>query len=122
MYTGKAELTSDNCSDLLALSNEYDLVHLKLASELFIEQGIDNNNVISIYQAATVYRAGRLKSNCLQYMVKNYNSVKNRNSFSTLDSVEKGITAAIRKQADTKQYSPVQKVEPKKNASKCPVM
>ncbi|KAJ0790496.1 putative chromatin remodeling & transcription regulator BTB-POZ family [Helianthus annuus] len=56
--------------DLLRAADKYDVSDLKDACEESLIEDIDTKNVLERLQSASMYRLGKLKVTCIQYLVK----------------------------------------------------
>ncbi len=54
--------------ELMSAANQYSLIQLKRLCEAFIMQGIEDDIVYDVLQAAELYQANRLKVKCLEYV------------------------------------------------------
>lgn len=63
-YGGHVRLTSENCVEILRVSDEYGLPSLHIACELFIGKHVDTDNVDEIKALANLFNARRLKQHC----------------------------------------------------------
>jgi len=86
IYSGKATITVDNSIDLLKLADEYHLVQLKERCERFISYNLDLDNVCSILSLADLYKSHQLRELCIKFIVKEFEGIKDSNTFKELSS------------------------------------
>ncbi len=71
-----ADAPPDDIIDLLAVANQFTLDPLKKECEAALQRFIDFDNVCPLFQAASAYNAGRLRSSCFKFMLKHHAKVQ----------------------------------------------
>jgi len=71
LYGGSVHLTTENCIDILQVSDIFGLDDLKLLCELFVGNRVDIENKEELLMISNLYNAPRLMHNCkrLQFLV-----------------------------------------------------
>lgn len=74
-------VTIDNAMDVFQAADRFNLERLKLYSESSVISSITVDTAATIYLAADLYHAENLKKRCLQYILKNFDSVSRTTGF-----------------------------------------
>jgi len=85
LYFDKATVTPLIAVELLQAADEFMLDHLKVFCEKLIIKAIDTNNVVHLLINADCYRARRLRSNCVNYILLNWDSIRQRDEWNSLN-------------------------------------
>ena len=86
MYSGKAEVNSDNCLDILEAACYFNVAALETKSADFIAGMINVENCCSIALVANANKFDALFGKCLAFIIHNFNQVIKNSSFTSLPS------------------------------------
>ena len=66
-YTDQVELTAELACDVMRISNQYRLPHLKAITEKFLSKHISLENIITLLMLSDEHEAVELKRICLDF-------------------------------------------------------
>lgn len=88
LYTGQIEnFNPTTALDLLGLADAYGIENLKFLCENTLIHNVDNDNVAALMIDSHRYQALELKKFCMNFMMKNFNEVKDTKGFENLEMV-----------------------------------
>ncbi|XP_051161492.1 speckle-type POZ protein-like isoform X1 [Leptopilina boulardi] len=85
IYTGNVDNLDSVAFGLFESANIYDISKLKIICEQHLENGLAVYNVISIFELADRYNSLHLKKKCIEYVDKNYTTIKETKDFKDLN-------------------------------------
>ncbi|KAL6953828.1 hypothetical protein U1Q18_046958 [Sarracenia purpurea var. burkii] len=84
IYTGNVGKLDELADDLFKAADKYDLGELKALCEIFLNDDLSVDNAASTLALADLHRAYDLKSKTMDYIVLNFNKVKDTEGWKTL--------------------------------------
>ena len=88
IYTGCAEVTQENCKDLIAAANYLLIQSLKTVSEQVLERQMSESNCISTFYFAEMYQCDELITKTRKFIHANFASVAEKDEFLNLEAKE----------------------------------
>ena len=81
IYTDKMDdlpLDNQDLVYLMMVANQFQLERLKEMTEKVLASSLDEDNVLSLWEVAGLHEAVQLKRLCLNFIMKNWKTVKSR--------------------------------------------
>lgn len=97
IYSGQVDIDFELAVEVLAAANQYRLEHLKAITESIIQQAVDSENVVYLFQVAEMYGARILREFCWDYAKKHARSIPN----SEIEKLEYSLKSELNKRANT---------------------
>jgi hypothetical protein len=99
LYTGSVDITLDIAIELLTTADQYTIAELKHRCGAMLHSNINVENVSEIFQAADQHKEELLRVKCMDFILKNYDTVSDTDSFLALrkDHLKEILQAAARK-------------------------
>jgi hypothetical protein len=96
--TSTNEVSPNDIVELLGVANLYTLDKLKQICEDQLLKFVDEENVVVLFQAATLFHAERLRASCFKFLLKRYESYKaSKTSTSSMSSMSSMSSIGIGK-------------------------
>jgi hypothetical protein len=99
LYTGNLDITLDIAIELLTAADQYTIAELKHRCGAVLHANINVENVSEIFQAADQHEVESLRVKCMEFILKNYDTVSDTDSFLALrkEHLKEILQAAARK-------------------------
>jgi Leucine-rich repeat (LRR) protein len=123
LYAGNCDINGENVMELLAVADMFHVDRLKEQCEYLLVDGIDEENLLLIYEAAERQNAHQLIENCAYFASRNYSREAYNALPQRLRTVAHDLVARTKQLSETMKstsvgYSVVHKTEEERNQTK----
>lgn len=108
LYTDDVDFTKvspDDVIELLGVANQYTLDQLTDRCDRELQKFIDFENVVVLFQAASLYHAERLRSSCVKFILRSYDKLEKEGVLEQLSEDVVEELNLLKENMDTDKYS-----------------